>query len=577
MKDNKVLVYSISISLLVLVSLIIFSTGVFGGAGDVASTAVRIITPMNNSVICCANYTLRTTIDSGNSTFNITWFIAPAGTQSFTRLNGTARATTAALGGGTNETANGTDLDVDFSTALMKLNGLYDIIASFNNTNTSAFITNYTIYNITIDNIVPGYNYTRRQNNTELTNNTLLTNDTSIHTYITAANGTNNGTVGGSGNATVSVIAVLNSSATANKTIYMTIDRSNTPLSKNGANFSGTIDASTIGDGIYDLTIYIFKNVSSQGTGSRGNASAISVKPIGANTGNTTITNITIDAVAPDVTLTKVTTADTIDVFGTMEYKCVNVDTINGGLTYEVTITKPDGSTVTKTSTGDFTAKFTNTDTNIAGTYSVKCTVTEDGYAKHSTTKQSTGDVSGFNAQYSGDGGTPSSGGGGGGGSSGSGTTSGGVFVHLDLSKGNGQGTLSGTQGVAKKFSLDGKAAHTITFTNVAADLLTLTIASTPQTVDLKVGEKKTVTVDEGDVEVTLDGITNGKADVTLTKLGAALTPEEVAEEVEGTTTSGGEEGAVTGEPRSSAALWTTIIIIIIVVIVAFVAMRKRR
>jgi|SRR3989344_2296445 len=608
MRSNKFIVVSILVGLLLILSSIV----VFGVGASVTQTGVRISTPSNNSVICCANYTLKATVDSGNATANITWFIAPAGTETWTRLNGTARATTADLGGGTNETANGTDLDADFSTALMKLNGLYDIKAVFNssaNGTEGVFGTNITVYNITIDNRIPTINFTRFENNTPLYANMILKNDTSVHTFALASNGTANGTLGGSGNATVSVIAVLNSSSTANNTIYMTIDRStNASLWNltNSANFSGTIDVSTIGDGIYDLAVYLFKNVSSQGTGSRGNSTAIITQYV-AN-----VTNITIDAVAPSLTFTKETTASTIDVFGTMKFKCTATDTINGGMSYEIKLTKPSSETVTKTSTGDITAEFKNTDTDEAGAYTVTCTVTEDGYALLSTTTSSLT----FDAVHSSGGGTS---GGGGGGSSG-GSSLGVVSVseeslstetssNLNRIESNAvsnptsavviTGSASSTQKINQNRgkaialqSLSGlseddlkEAIHILYVEKVTSTSATILIASEPLKATLSVGTSKKFDLNRdgtNDIEVKLNSVDGSAADLTVTRLSEGadkltIVPI-VAEEAEEAAPSVAEEQPpVTGKPKMNTGLIVTIVIVLVVIVAAALLLRKKK
>ncbi len=93
---------------------------------------------------------------------------------------------------------------------------------------------------------------------------------------------------------------------------------------------------------------------------------------------------------------------------------------------------------------------------------------------------------------------------------------------------------LSGSQGRVTTFTLGTGDTHTVTITGVTDDSVTLKIESEPIILTLKTGETKKVdvtgdTVD--DVSITLNAITDGNADLTITKLQAPAAPagEQVA------------------------------------------------
>ena len=115
------------------------------------------------------------------------------------------------------------------------------------------------------------------------------------------------------------------------------------------------------------------------------------------------------------------------------------------------------------------------------------------------------------------DSGTPtvtSSGGGGGGAST--------VQFDIDFTKVSEDRIVEG-EGSIVSFTLDGSTQHKITFTNVEATGVKLTIASTPKIIDLKIGEQVNVDSDDNgiyDLAVTLNGIsTSGFADVIVKKI----------------------------------------------------------
>lgn len=113
---------------------------------------------------------------------------------------------------------------------------------------------------------------------------------------------------------------------------------------------------------------------------------------------------IKVDNAVPIATLTAPSDT-TIDVQNPIKYTCTGSDAVSG-YSCALEVTKPDGTVLTKATTCGTEYTLINTDTNAAGTYSVKCKVTDNvGFI----TRSSEGT---FTASYSSTGGSSSGGGG---------------------------------------------------------------------------------------------------------------------------------------------------------------------
>lgn len=282
-----------------------------------------------------------------------------------------------------------------------------------------------------------------------------------------------------------------------------------------------------------------------------------------------------IDGVSPAEPTLTVPSDTTIDVSSStgITYTCASTDVTSSGLSYAWTLTKPSGSTVSATGAS---ATFNDADINEAGTYSVKCTATDAvGYtAEHTSTE-----TEDFSVTYT-TSGTSSGGGGGGGGSSA------GPSFDVDFTTST-QGTVSIAQGSTRTFTFDGSTSHTVKVDKVEGETATVTLTSVPITVTLNVGESKKVDLNEdgvNDVEVTLNGITNSIADLTITKIeeGATIVAaQEIAAAEEAAEEGPVEEGEeVTPEEVSTKVglgVWITIIVILVVIIVGYFLMKKKK
>ncbi len=276
-----------------------------------------------------------------------------------------------------------------------------------------------------------------------------------------------------------------------------------------------------------------------------------------------------LDGGVPTVALTEPADKN-INPFSSIKYGCSGTDSVSGMNTCSIKITKPGGSTITKTSETCSDQEFKNTDTNEAGTYNVECTTKDQ--VGHTTT--STGIIT-FSVFTSTGGGDASSSGGG------SGISRSGeeLVLDADLSTSD-KTTFVGSQGSIKVFSLSGTDAHTITFVKVNENTLTFTIESYKAEVTLSVGETKDVDMD-GDgtpnAQVTLESITNGVATITVLKLKdlEVVAEEESAPSEEIPTVSGDIEEKIS-EKGFGRIMWIVTIIVIVLIIVGYFYVKRR-
>ena len=282
-----------------------------------------------------------------------------------------------------------------------------------------------------------------------------------------------------------------------------------------------------------------------------------------------------IDGSTGTPTITPPSTASTTisDSVG-LTYTCNSNEAQSGVKKYTWTLTKPDSTTEIFTDTTTSTSAsraFSGTSINQAGTYSIKCRVTDN------VGNEATSIGSAFSANYAT---TASSSGSGGGGSTGTTPT---VSFDVDFSEVT-TGSIKAQQGLIKSFSFDGSTKHTITFDKVTATSATVTIASTPMTVTLNVGQTKEVDINldgVNDVKVKLKSVVNGLADVEISKIEAGA--QVVAKEEKAAAgIPEAAEAIPSSEPipqpvsRSNAGLWITLLVVLAVVVIGYLSYRKK-
>jgi hypothetical protein len=186
-------------------------------------------------------------------------------------------------------------------------------------------------------------------------------------------------------------------------------------------------------------------------------------------------------------------------------------------------------------------------------------------------------------------GGGASSGGGGGGGSSGSSITGSTFTVNEEQLAEGSSASLKAGDGFSANFKASGQASsrsHTIKVNEVSDSSAVITISSEPIQFKLNVGTSKRVDVDgDGiyDISVTLDGVTDGKADITIIEKDGEV-PEGQGP-VEGGTgleepeqpTQPVDDDDDDGKSGLGALLWIIIVVIIIIIIAAVVMNTKKK
>jgi len=332
--------------------------------------------------------------------------------------------------------------------------------------------------------------------------------------------------------------------------------------------YNQTMINTTAGD--YNTTYYTFFNFSGTGNDTQTVEFYIVVNDSVGYTTTSGPHRFIIDAVTPTLPEMTVPTDRSVGFSDTITYSCDSSDAGVGLGTWEWTLTRPDGTTVTNTGGTSVTDSISYSSLSQAGTYTVKCK-SQDLLAQ--VNSYTAGETETFVVLYSTSAG---SGGGSGGGTS---TT---VSFDIDFSGTVSEATLKGNEGVIKTFSFDGATKHKITFKEVAADKIVLEIASTPVTIELALGETKDVDVNGdgiSDISVTYNSLENDKADITVKKFeeGAEIVKaeEEAARGVE-------EEAPTTGAPttteeaKSNAWIWILVLVVVVVGAVAYFVMRKK-
>ena len=280
----------------------------------------------------------------------------------------------------------------------------------------------------------------------------------------------------------------------------------------------------------------------------------------------------TVDGAEPSAELNTPTSRG-LSTSDSIEYTCTGSDGQSGIAKYTWFLQKPGDAftqiSETSTSSGTNKQTFSGTQIGSAGTYNVRCRVTD---AVGNSKDIETNTLNKFTVSISSTGdGSAATGGGGGAGAA--------VSFDVDFTT-SPQATFKASQGRVKSFSFDGTTKHTITFNEVTANSVTLIIASNPITVLLNAGQSKSVDINNdgtNDMKVQLNGVENGVADVTVTKIeeGAAKIKAE-EEQARGTTETGEEREVTPVAGRSLAWLWWTLIVIVAIVAIGYYVNKRK-
>ncbi|MBU2639586.1 MAG: hypothetical protein KKG75_02640 [Nanoarchaeota archaeon] len=285
--------------------------------------------------------------------------------------------------------------------------------------------------------------------------------------------------------------------------------------------------------------------------------------------------NFAIDGLTnkPTFTVPSSTTVTISDSTG-ITYTCNAVESHSGIAKYTWTLTKPNGEVLTFTDSVTSTSKsrtFSSSNIDRAGSYNLACKVTDSV-----GNEESSGNTA-FTVTYQ----TVTGSSGGSGGSSGAITPT--VSFDVDFTKVT-AGNIRAQQGLTKSFSFDGSTKHTVTFDKVTASSVTITIASSPVTVSLTMGQTKEVDINGdgiNDVIVKLVGVENGLANIEISKVeaGAQIVEKEekeaagmIVEEPTTTTPSGG----ATPVAKSSTWMWITLLVIVAIVGIGYYSYKKK-
>ncbi len=122
---------------------------------------------------------------------------------------------------------------------------------------------------------------------------------------------------------------------------------------------------------------------------------------------------------------------------------------------------------------------------------------------------------------------------------------------------------------------------HYVGITELTSNTAKIEVSSTPQSATLSVGDTRKFDVTEDnyyDVQVTLNSISNNKADITLKSIYEEVTEETIEEEQEKEeATTGTDEEEIQQEKANLAWLWIVIVLIIIVGIIVYIIYKKKK
>ncbi len=173
-----------------------------------------------------------------------------------------------------------------------------------------------------------------------------------------------------------------------------------------------------------------------------------------------------------------------------------------------------------------------------------------------------------------------------GGGGSSSGGSSGPATSHdIDLNT-NPESIVLKLQGYAVKFTADGVNTHTLSIDEVTDDSVTITIASEPVTMTLKIGNTRTFVLDNYQLSVTLLDIVNKQAKLDIKRLGLVTAPQvpqpqtepaSVAQQTESPQQPAETTGAATAQPAPNKIALVIVVLVLIAIAASLTRGKKTR
>jgi len=509
----------------------------------------------NNSGTISLNCTTTLNYTEEASWINITWFynttwgptanhtvgadnsVANAGMFGYV-MNGSNSSNTSGILYNTSTIHN-----ITLNTALFNDSTFYNISCYIDNGSDQEFVA---ATNITFDNTPPRVNFTDTSSTMNISNNgnySATIGVAIINVSFSDAIWTNYSTSGSS-------VWINVSNQSGGMAPFDNLSRLRNSTDGASVFFNGTVNVTSYADGKYNFTIVA--NDSTYLNSSSG---------FNPNLNNSEYIQITIDSTNPEnITIANTTSTTTTQISATISA----ADGMSGVDNCEVD--SSSGWTITGRGTGTQTLVHTGLSCGTKYSYTVTCLdQAGNSNASDSTTLSTLPCTStGGNSPSGGDDPTV--------------TTWIQTFVITDEQFEQGYTKSIGANRRAK-IRVEGED-HYVGIKSVTATSATIEISSNPKTVKLDIGDDAKVDVDDNgyyDVHITLNGIVNGEADLTIKSISEEV-PEDVGEGIE---TSGeivgDDDGKFFGKTKIPTWVWWIIGIVIILIIASVVLGKKKK
>ncbi len=386
-------------------------------------------------------------------------------------------------------------------------------------------------YDTTIDisslNDGTAYNFSCMADNATTQSWSIGVTSITIDNAVPNVSAINNPVDGGNYSGNLVLNASVDDSTMGVESVYFNITNSSgqinwTKATNSGIYYNFTLDTTSLGDGMYNITIYANDSLN--------------------NLNSSEKIQVTIDNTAP-----------------ALSFSC-SPSSVNQGGTVTCSCSGTDATSGINTSYGTSGYSFTSSPSTVSsGTFTLSCGAKDyagnsrDATASYTVTEESSGRTSTV-------------------------TTSTWTRTYTVSDQKFVEGY---TKILSKKHRLKIKISeedHYVGVTDITSTTVTISVSSTPQTATLSVGEEKKFEVtgdDFLDISVTLNSLKNNQADITIKSIYEKI-PEEIQEELPEEIPAEVPTEEVSEEaPRNLLWLWILIIIIIIAVIVYIIYKKK--